>query len=189
MRRSIVGFTGLMTIFGIVFVFVANAAPTVKKLGTNSGNTVKTTNLPTKSSNTSRIGSIRSTKLTNVKPVTVTKTTATKSVDDSEQRLSIGKYIHPTGVTSGVIKPIASAESAVAASNDIVSLNDRVEELAKTVDNKQDILDSNNVISSGNGIIVTAVEANAGKVVINKDEITVPVGEPGATKRAFVWVE
>ena len=179
-----------LAILNIGFVCGANAAPTVKKLGANTSaaTPVKTATLSSKSTTTPRTGSIRTTNVSTVKPATVVKTVSAKT-DEADPRLSVGKYIHSTGVTSGVIKPIASAESATAASKDIISLSDRVSELSATVDGKQDILTPKNMISSGAGIIVTAVEANNGIVTINKDEITVPVGEPGSTNRANIWVE
>ena len=137
-------FLSAVVVLGVSFACPSMAVPSVKKLGanTNSVTPVKTTNSSTKSS---RIGSLRNNRLSTMKPATVTKTIKTGNADE---RLSVGKYIHTTGVTSGVIKPVVSTESAGVSSNDIVSLSDRISDLSTIVDGKQDIL------TAGDGIVI-----------------------------------
>lgn len=131
-------FLSAVVVLGVSFACPSMAVPSVKKLGANTSSVtpVKTTNSSTKSSATSRIGSLRNNKLSTMKPATVTKTIKTGNADE---RLSVGKYIHTTGVTSGVIKPVVSTESAGVSSNDIVSLSDRISDLSTIVDGKQSI--------------------------------------------------
>lgn len=168
-----------------------NAAPSVKRLGVNNSDSLKTTTLSSKTSSGVRSGSIRSNKMPSVKKGDVKKTVSTdvSRPADSDQRLSVGKYLHTTGVNSGVIKPVVSVETVAAASNDIVSLSDKISDLKTVVDKKQDVLTSENVVFSGEGVIVTSVSADNGTVVVNKGEITIPVGAPESTNRAKVWIE
>jgi len=123
------------------------AVPSVKVLGQKSANvgaakTVDTTATATPKRSASanqlpRLTSVPVNKVT-TKPVSVTKTS-------DPSRLSVGKYIHTTGVTSGVIKPIGGS-SAGASSSDLVVITDRVNELELDLDGKQDKL------TAGDGI-------------------------------------
>ena len=151
----------------------AVAAPTVKKLGVSSNNnyiqsgarTVSKTSSSSTSSGTSSIlrpsassrgASVRS-GVSSVKPVTVSKTTAntataaskttgTTGMDEANARLSVGKYIHNSGVNSGYIKPVSTTNEVEAQSRDILNLFDRVRDLESELDKKQ------NVLSAGDGI-------------------------------------
>lgn len=133
------------------FTSSAMAVPTVKKLGataTTSGNRVTTgvaatpraanTLNTSKTSNNLRTPSVRLGAAA-AKPVTVSKVgtaNQTNSAADNS-RLTIGKYIHTSGVNSGYIKPVGTASELKAQSDEIVNLIDRVEDLEN---NKQDNL-------------------------------------------------
>lgn len=141
----------------LTLVSGANAAPAVKVLGQKnlSGVSAATSNIrakaatPSAASNAtmgSRIGSVRNVG-SSVRPVGIQKTGAKLSTSKSvstPERLSIGKYIHGQGVTSGAIKPVGSG--AVTASSDFISLSDRVSDMENE---KQDRL------TPGKGITIS----------------------------------
>ena len=131
----------VMGIFGITNT-VANAAPSVRMLGTNSARIGTNATVVKSESDTAaptqRLGTIRSKTVNSVAPVTVNKV-ATPSVaadSDANSRLSLGKYIHSAGLSTGPI-------NAGVASGDFVALSDQVRDLK---DSKQD------VISVGDGL-------------------------------------
>ena len=131
----------------------ANAVPSVRMLGNNSAR-IGTNATAVKSENTTstqRLGTIRSKTVSTGTPVTVNKVITSSNAANSgdEARLSLGKYIHSTGVSSGTIKPVTTTPGV--SSSDITSLADRVSDLEKS---KQDKLTvdtglvlENNVIS------------------------------------------
>lgn len=138
-----------MSLFGMVD---ASAAPSVKRLGTN---TVRIgANTPTVKSQTTtttaapqRLSTVRK-NVAPVAPVAVNKTVsaATPDTDDATQaRLSLGKYIHSTGVATGNIKP---STTPTISSSDFINLTDRVTNLESNVDLKQD------AISAGDGLVM-----------------------------------
>lgn len=144
----------VMSVFGMASV---SAAPSVKMLGSNTArvgsntSVVKTNNTATPT--TQRLGSIRPTNVGSGMPVTVTKvpskvnTVNTVSTTDSGDaaRLSLGKYIHSTGVSAGTIKPsTGSSSNAGVSSSDFVNLVDRVQNLEN---GKQD------AITAGDGLV------------------------------------
>ena len=144
----------VMSVFGMASV---SAAPSVKMLGTNTArvgsntSVVKTNNTATPT--TQRLGSIRPTNVGSGMPVTVTKvpskvnTVNTVGTTDSGDaaRLSLGKYIHSTGVSAGTIKPsTGSSSNAGVSSSDFVNLVDRVQNLEN---GKQD------AITAGDGLV------------------------------------
>lgn len=144
----------VMSVFGMASV---SAAPSVKMLGSNTArvgsntSVVKTNNTATPT--TQRLGSIRPTNVGSGMPVTVTKvpskvnTVNTVSTTDSGDaaRLSLGKYIHSTGVSAGTIKPsTGSSSNAGVSSSDFVNLVDRVQNLEN---GKQD------TIAAGDGLV------------------------------------
>ena len=155
----------VMAIFG---VGVADAAPSVRMLGTsaarvgNNATVVRANpNTDASSNNTQRLGTIRKVGTT-ATPVTVKKvanSTAAGANDADAARLSLGKYIHSTGVASGRITPVSTTPSA--ASQDFLSLVDRVNSLEGEVGNKQSMLIAgdgidltNNTVSVGENIAV-----------------------------------
>ena len=159
MNKSSVRFLSsvlVMSVFGITSVC---AAPSVKMLGTNTARVgtnaavVRTDTANTAS--TQRLGSIRPKSVTSGAPVTVNKVvTKTNNVDsDSEARLSLGKYIHSTGVASGSIKPAAASAGTGVTSNDFVNLLDRVSNLETSVESKQSALTPGNGVVLENGVI------------------------------------
>ena len=54
---------------------------------------------------------------------------------------------------------------------------------------KQNALDSTNVVESGTGVMVTGVTASNGTVTVSKSEVTIPVGSVGSNTRAAIWFE
>ena len=155
----------VMSVFGMASV---SAAPSVKMLGSNTArvgsntSVVKTNNTATPT--TQRLGSIRPTNVGSGMPVTVTKvpskvnTVNTVSTTDSGDaaRLSLGKYIHSTGVSAGTIKPsTGSSSNAGVSSSDFVNLVDRVQNLEN---GKQDtIAAGDGLVKSGNTISLDPV--------------------------------
>ncbi|MBR5354863.1 MAG: hypothetical protein IK122_01930 [Alphaproteobacteria bacterium] len=155
----------VMSVFGMASV---SAAPSVKMLGSNTArvgsntSVVKTNN--TAAPTTQRLGSIRPTNVGSGMPVTVTKvpskvnTVNTVSTTDSGDaaRLSLGKYIHSTGVSAGTIKPsTGSSSNAGVSSSDFVNLVDRVQNLEN---GKQDtIAAGDGLVKSGNTISLDPV--------------------------------
>lgn len=142
---------GMLSVGG--FMRPADAVPTVKKLGMpgnyvqNTGATLSKTATKAAPVSAQRPASVRL-GVGSIKPVTVNKATNTVKNDTSTdaQRLSVGKYIHASGVDSGHIKPIGSSSSTVVESSDFIDLSDRVVELEKQMKEKQDTL------SAGTGI-------------------------------------
>ena len=119
----------------------AHAAPSVKMLGANTAKigtnaaVVKSntdSNVPTQ-----RLGSIRSKTVNNAAPVTVNRLTSPSVATDSgsDARLSLGKYIHSTGISAGTIKPATgSLPSPEVSSSDFVSLSDHVRDLERSLE-------------------------------------------------------
>ena len=139
-----------MSIFGITSV---SAAPSVRMLGTNTAR-VGTNAAVVKSDNntsvpTQRLGSIRAKTVTNSAPVTINKVPSkiNPTTDSAEEsRLSLGKYIHTTGVSAGTIKPVSGTTvNTGVSSSEFVNLVDRVQDLE---DGKQDI------ITPGDGLVM-----------------------------------
>lgn len=145
-NNKLFSLVGALCIGGVVST--ASAAPTVKKLGGSNGHlqsgaAVSVTSAPrlgnatTSSVSTASVGVPRTSSLrlgTSAKPVSVTKsgtaTKATAAVNAVDaNRLSIGKYIHDSGVNSGYIKPVSGVSQAESTSADVVSLMDRVADL------------------------------------------------------------
>ena len=145
------------------FAHTAWAVPAVKRLGVANNNYVQNNNVATpknaslNSSNLSRTSSIR-TLGTAVKPANVAKPTKTAdksgaNIDD--RRLTVGKYIHTSGVNSGYIKPIGNTTEPQVSSDDFVNLTDRVIQLEKT---KQDNLSAGGGIEIENNVISVSTE-------------------------------
>ena len=118
----------VMSVFGITGGY---AAPSVKMLGTNTARigtnaaVVRTDNANTTS--TQRLGAVRAKGVVSGTPVTVNKVSSKVNTSDSgsDARLSLGKYIHTTGVASGTIKPV-STSGIDTASSEFIALADRV---------------------------------------------------------------
>jgi hypothetical protein len=81
----------------------------------------------------------------NLKPATVNKVNI-KNIDDT--RLSVGKYIHNQGVTSGLIKPISSTVDPSVSSDEFIDLKDKVVLLESQIADKQPLL------TAGDGIVI-----------------------------------
>jgi len=173
-----------------LFVSNAVAAPTVKKLGTANANSGSVNAIParaTNDSNASRAASVRSNAV-GVKPVTITKKVEDNKIDNvSTSRLTVGKYLHNKGVSSGIIQQADSAPAVQ--SDDFIELTDRVVQLENKIDTKQEQLSSTNVVTSGNGPIVSSVSADNGTVTVTKTDVTIPVGAVESETRAYIWVQ
>lgn len=139
--------------------FDAFSAPAVKLLGkknvSNSASNISTVRAASPKQGV-KIGSVRNTGVS-VKPVSVNKIgnvgttldkTKTSSIS-SPQRLSVGKYIHTSGVNSGLIRPVSEVSAAAATAGDISVLTERVSDAEKTIETKQDKL------TAGNGITIS----------------------------------
>ena len=93
----------LLLSFGIIPG--AMAAPSVKVLGQKATTQGTPSSMATKTSGMTqlpRTASVRNTG--SIKTVSANQQRL-KSVSETPQRISVGKYIHTTGVSSGVIKP------------------------------------------------------------------------------------
>ena len=128
----------------------ANAAPSVKVLGTkkSGGNGANTTlNLNSQSAKksvpVSRLGSVKSSNLSNLKPVNKVATTSVGSGGSATNRLSIGKYIH---AGNGVVK--TNVPNVATSSDDFLSLKDKVQQLEAEVALKQ------NTLQAGDGVVI-----------------------------------
>ena len=136
-----------------VWVFGANAAPSVKVLGakkTGDTNSALTLNSQTAKKNVpvARIGSVKASNLQTAKSV---KKTGTGQVGGTTgaatNRLSVGKYIHSGGVQSGSIKTTVPSV-AMPSSDDFLSLKDKVQQLEAEVALKQ------NALQAGDGVVI-----------------------------------
>jgi len=143
----------VMSVFGMSSV---SAAPSVKMLGTNTARVGTNATVVKSSNNTSsvptqRLGTIRNLNTTTNQvggtPLTINKVPSKVNTVDSgeEARLSLGKYIHSTGLSTGAIKPsTGSTSNAGVSSSDFVNLVDRVQNLES---GKQD------TITAGDGLV------------------------------------
>lgn len=136
------------------FVCSANAAPSVKVLGTKksgNGNSNTALKLDSQTLNKSvpgaRLGSVKVSNLQKAKPVTVSKSVASGKNTIGDNRLSIGKYIHSVGVQSNVIKP-ATQSAPAASSDDFLNLQDRVQRVETELSMKQ------NALQAGDGVVI-----------------------------------
>jgi hypothetical protein len=128
----------------------AVAVPTIKRLGVSNANvtvngTVDTNAKKTDFSNKQRTTLVRPNSTLNLKPATVNKVNI-KNIDDT--RLSVGKYIHNQGVTSGLIKPISSTVDPSVSSDEFIDLKDKVVLLESQIADKQPLL------TAGDGIVI-----------------------------------
>ena len=140
-RNSILLLTGALCVG--CFVQSAVGLPSVKRLGVSNNGNIQTSAKTTQNTSGSvalpgnRIGTVRSlgaglksTNTNKLKANTTIKPTTSTNTDTN--RLSVGKYIHASGVESGHIKPISSSEPVVQ-SDDFINLTERVEVLEKAV--------------------------------------------------------
>ena len=149
----------VMSVFGMSSV---SAAPSVKMLGTNTARVGTNATVLKSSNNTSsvptqRLGTIRNLNTTTNQvggtPLTINKVPSKVNTVDSgeEARLSLGKYIHSTGLSTGAIKPsTGSASTAGISSGAFTDLADRVQNLEN---GKQDAIDfGDGLVKDGNTV-------------------------------------
>ena len=142
-------------LMSVGFVSGVFAAPSVKVLGQKSANvstgtsvntTARASNMSNKANTTSQLSRVSSVRNTGTMPVrTVSANNAKVATPSSAQpasRISIGKYIHGTGVASGTIKPTTGGGSAAPASSDLVALSDRIQAVELALEEKQDKLEA-----------------------------------------------
>lgn len=170
-------------------VYSANAAPSVKVLGTKkSGNSNNNAALKldsqtlNKSVPGARLGSVKVSNLQKAKPVTMNKSVASGKNTVGDNRLSIGKYIHSVGVQNNVIKP-ATQPAPAASSDDFLNLQDRVQRVETELSMKQDALRAGDGVVIEDGVLslsqdvdglvsdVTSLQEQMGNVY-TKSEIT-----------------
>ncbi len=128
----------VLCVFGITG---ANAAPSVRMLGSSAArvgtNTtvVKSDNNSNANASAARLGTIRSKAASLSAPITTKKVTTptTAAGSASNARLSLGKYIHSTGVSAGTIKTDTNSTPGVA-SSDFVALSDQVKDLESSLE-------------------------------------------------------
>jgi len=188
----------VMSVFGITGVY---AAPSVKMLGTNTAKigtnaaVVRTSNANTTS--TQRLGSVRAKGVVSGTPVTVNKVPSKVSTSDAgnDARLSLGKYIHTTGVASGAIKPV-STSGIDTASSEFIDLADRV----KTLEDDKFTIGEGLVVDTNNNnkvsIDPTILQAQVENTVENTlkddyytaDQIDEILDESGITPPTYVSV-
>lgn len=165
----------------------ANAAPSVRMLGTNTARVgtnaavVKSDSKATSTSTPQRLGSIRAKNIGTAAPVTINKvpgsTLSTASSDES--RLGLGKYVNVGTVNSGNVKKAPAYQPAQPAtpSADISALTDRISDLERAVDAKQDaisvsdglVLDEN-IILLDSDVVQAQIEDNL-DYYYDKDEV------------------
>ena len=188
----------VMCVFGITS---AGAAPSVKMLGTNTARIGTNANVVKSNTNagasTQRLGSIRPKTVNAGTPVTVNKVISANNTADSasDARLSLGKYIHSTGVSAGTIKPASSTSTSTAgvAADAFDALVERVETLEN---GKQDaitpgqglVLDGS-TISLDPAVLQTQVEENVTTALEDNyytaDEINTILEESGVTPPTY----
>ena len=146
-------FLSVFLMASILSAVAANAAPTVKRLGTNAariGGNTTTTNVNTSTaspvSSTQRLSSIRKTPTGTTAPITVNKVITPQNTTNEDARLGLGKYIHATGMATGNIKPVTPAPGPGVSSDDFINLTDRVSGLESALELKQ------NILTVGNGL-------------------------------------
>ena len=139
-----------------VFTFGASAAPSVRVLGaktntTTSGTQSVGTATPVRATtlsigkggtNLTRPASVRSIgSVSAIKPAAANLNKGSGNTGlNNVNRLSVGKYLHQTGVASGTIKPVVSAETAGNVNDTITELTESIEDLKLKLNDKQDNL-------------------------------------------------
>lgn len=164
----------VLSVLGITSV---SAAPSVRMLGTNAArvgtNTAVVKSDSKNTASTQRLGSVRAKNVTSSAPVTINKVPSkiNPTTDSAEEaRLSLGKYIHTTGVSAGTIKPVSGTTvNTGVSSSDFVNLVDRVQNLE---DGKQDtivpgdgLVMKDNKISLDSAVLQAQVEENVATVM------------------------
>lgn len=204
MKKQILNLS-FVGIIGALFLTHADAAPTVKKLGT-ANNVVRTTSagsaVKSEGSNLSRVSSARMNTAkpikTTVSPVVKTTTADVAVSDTSEARLSLGKYLHGANVS----KTNPSGNTAGVASNDFIELKERVTKTetdieTATQDFKDHIEDADIHVSlddkdKWNAKQDALTPAEDGTIVIEdgviRSVVLLPVGK-GKTPSAPMWIE
>ena len=187
---------------GILFVSIADAAPTVKKLGM-SNNTVRTT-ANTNTGSVAKVDSASGQRLSSVrlnaaKPVktttavTTAKTAKVSGADTNESRLSLGKYLHGANVTKTGTSVTPGTAGVV--SGDFKVLEENVEsvksdfedhikntdihvsaEEKETWNAKQDALTPSDSVRISNDGVITSV-------------MLLPVGSENAKPTAPIWIQ
>lgn len=208
-------FLGFLGVFYVASTF---AAPSVRMLGTssaqigNNATVVKADSSTNTNASTQRLGSIRSKVVNSGSPVAVNKVVSTSIAADenSDARLSLGKYIHSTGVSAGTIKPAGAATSTTptASSSDLLALTERVKTLE---DDKFTIgdglaVDENNEVSLDSAAVQNQIEGVLGGGYYTATEVdaklaeqaentthtyraTIPVGSSTSEELVDVWVQ
>jgi len=152
MTRYNMQFLSSVLVLSVFGVTCADAAPSVRMLGANSARVgtnatvVKSDNNSNANTSTQRLGTIRSKAVNSGAPVAVNKvaTPSAAANPGSDARLSLGKYIHATGLNTGGINPGTSLAPAVQ-SADLAALSDQIGNLKNT---KQD------TITTGEGLVL-----------------------------------
>ena len=131
----------------------ADAAPSVRMLGNNTvrvgtNAAVVKSNSDVSSQPQQRLGSIRAQGIKSSAPITINKvgTPSTTESAGDDARLSLGKYIHSTGVSAGTIKPVATPSTAGVTDEDLASLVDQISK-------KQDKLDVDSGLTLENNVV------------------------------------
>ena len=158
MNKSNIRFLSSFLAMSVFCMTGAFAAPSVKMLGTNAShlgtNTTVVRSDNTNTSSTQRLGSVRAKTIATGAPVTVNKvaTKVNTGTSSEESRLSLGNYIHSTGVSAGTIKPASATSSAVVSSDEFESLVGRVETL------EQDKLEFGSGFKINNNVVSVDVD-------------------------------
>lgn len=128
----------LISILGLICVD-ANAAPLVKKLGT--GNSYKGTDSAVSAKTVDSVGTSGATvgrvgrSTGTIKPTSISKTVATPNTS----RLSLGKYLHSSGVSTGAIKKVSemsgsgTGTGSAGVSVDVDAINTSINSLGNRV--------------------------------------------------------
>lgn len=186
-------------LFVVSAVSQAYSAPSVKKLGginsvSGIGNitSVKNDNF----SNSARAASVRSVKTLNaVKPIVANKTNNSVNVSDNVNpaRLSVGKYLHSAGTTSGLIKPVTTPGTTInnAEFEQIgVQVNALITRLEALENNSNiNVVENDEHVGANKMVSGIDVDTDGKTLRVSRSNVKIPVGSESANPTASIWVE
>ena len=111
-------------------------------------------------------------------------TASEKSIWNAKQGQLQNDASTPADVSTTVKTSVTAAPSSASDTNLVTE-----KAISTALSNKQNALDSTNVVQSGSGAMVTSVTANSGTVTVTKSEVTIPVGATTSNTRAIIWFE
>jgi len=189
----------ILFVWGIMMLSMlpGHSAPSIKHFGIQKvqHGDVVSASIKNNNGKVARIGSLRSNNSVSTKPATITANSGNTS-NRNAARLSVGKYLHNSGVDTGIIKKISSPNTNIS-STEFTALGDQVSLLDVRITALEDILAAMklNVIEADENADEDKMISNLdidedGKTLkVTRANIKIPVGSEDGHPAATIWIE